>query len=317
MKIGDKHWRRSLGRALTRQARATVDMILAHSAHGQGHAARLGVTGHPGSGKSSLIAGLAAHRLRRGRKVAVLAVDPTSPITYGSLLGDRIRMDDVCDDDSIYIRSVPSGECEDGLCRNIVGLLDTLAAAGFDDIILETVGTGQTNYRAQILVDVFALALVPESGDLIQMMKAGIMELADIYIINKADLPGAAKMVAEVRAILGSRPNAYGSAPRIVMTSSRNAAGFDELDEAIESCLAARPAESLLRVNRARRLLQLETLIEQRLREVLRGALPGVDSGFALGEAYDHVVRMLGRQNCEPSPARIGSATADMGSGSR
>jgi LAO/AO transport system kinase len=304
MKVGERHWRRLLGQALTRQAHASVEAILANPPYTGLSGHRLGVTGHPGSGKSSLIAGFAAHRLRREHNVAVLAVDPTSPISAGSLLGDRIRMDAICDDDRLYIRSVPSGRCEDGLCQNIVGLLDTLDSAGFDDIILETVGTGQTNYSARVLVDVFMLTLVPDAGDMVQMMKAGIMELADIYIVNKADLPGAAKIAAEVRALLGSRPRAAGSTPRIVMTSSRDNRGFGELDAAVEECLEAHPRQTRDEQLRKRRVFQMKALIEQRLNDVLELAVAGAEGEVHLGAIYDRVVRMLERHALGTTTAR-------------
>jgi LAO/AO transport system kinase len=304
MTIGGNQWRRTLGRALTRQSSASVDMILANPPRVSGSSLRIGVTGHPGAGKSSLIAKLAAHRLRRGRDVAVLAIDPTSPISDGSLLGDRIRMDAVADDDRLYIRSASSGTCEDGLCHNIVGLLDTLDSAGFDDILLETVGTGQSNYRARVLVDLLVLTLAPESGDMIQAMKAGIMEVADIYVINKADLPGAAKLAAEVGTLLLRFRSVGGWRPPIILASIRDDRGVADLDRAIETYLETRSAGSPEERDRSRRAYQLKALLEWRLKEVLDEALRAAGSEIQLERTYDRVVAMLERDG-------LGRSTAD------
>ncbi len=130
-------------------------------------------------------------------------------------------MDAAADHDRLYIRSTPSGSSENGLCQNAAGMLDTLDAAHFDDIILETVGTGQTNHGARHLVDAFVLTLMPDSGDLIQMMKAGVMELADIYVVNKSDLPGAARTASEVRSVLAMRGGPSTSFPPVILTSIR------------------------------------------------------------------------------------------------
>lgn len=287
-------WRRNLGRALSRQSRASVEAILECSPRVSGRARRIGITGNPGAGKSSLIARFAEKRLQRARDIAVIAVDPTSPISDGSLLGDRIRMDAVADEDRLYIRSFPSGRCEDGLCNNIVGLLDTLDRAGFDDIILETVGTGQTNYRAKALVDIFILTLVPDSGDVIQAMKAGIMEVADLYVINKADLPGAQKIASEIGLLSQRRRSASGWVPRIIMTSSRDGRGFTELDEAVEDFFfRAHEMRAADDTEATRRRFQLKVLIEQRVDEILSVIGPTILADVALRDLYERVVEAM------------------------
>jgi LAO/AO transport system kinase len=269
--IGEDGWRRALGRALSAQADATVAEILAASPKTSARAWRIGLTGAPGAGKSSMLGALALHRLEAGRRLGVLAIDPSSPLSGGSLLGDRVRMDAVADDDRIYIRSMPSGESHDGLCHNIVGMLAKLDEVGFNDIILETVGIGQTSYRAKMLVDTFILTLIPGSGDIIQAMKAGIMELADIYVINKADLPGAEKVAAELRSLVEWRAANDGWRSPIVLTSVRDGRGFAELHEAIERHRTHHLARAT-DVEASRRSYQLRALLEQRLDEIFATA---------------------------------------------
>jgi LAO/AO transport system kinase len=284
--IGQAGWRRALGRELTCQAHADVREILAGQPGARGAAWRIGFAGPPGAGKSTVLAALVRRRLQRGRSVGVLAVDPTSPINGGSLLGDRIRMDGVADEERVYIRSMPSGACHDGLCRNAVGLLDTLERAGFDEIMLETVGIGQIGYQAHLLVDTFVLTLVPASGDVIQAMKAGIMELADIYVVNKAEQPGAEKMATELRSLVQWRAAIDGRHPPVVLTSNRDDRGFAELDAALEAHREmgrAAPGAAALR-----RAYQLRALLDQRLDELLTRGAGSLDDLSAAFQAVAH-----------------------------
>jgi len=173
----------------------------------RGRAVIVGVTGAPGVGKSSFIGKLAAHLRAAGRRVAVLAIDPSSPVTGGALLGDRLRMMHERPDAGFFIRSLASGERLGALgpkCEEIVALLDGF---GFDVILLETVGAGQSDIAVRDLVHHTLLLLMPQSGDAIQFSKAGIMEIASAFVINKSDLPGADATEAQVRsAIGGDRP---------------------------------------------------------------------------------------------------------------
>jgi LAO/AO transport system kinase len=178
--------RRNLSRALSRIANADVSDTLAQQSEPPAmNLPRIGITGAPGAGKSSLIARLAKLRKHADRKIAVLAVDPSSPVSQGSILGDRIRMDAIADDPDIFIRSIPSRRAHDGLADNTADLLNAMEGHGFGEIILETVGVGQAEYTIRTLVDTVVLILVPHSGDAIQAMKAGILEMADIYVVNR------------------------------------------------------------------------------------------------------------------------------------
>lgn len=228
-------WRRALARKLTRRARMPASEAMQEAVAFGGTSRRIGITGPPGAGKSSLIARLAAHWVAAGDRVGVLAIDPSSPLSGGSLLGDRIRMDEIADDANIFIRSLSSGVLGNGLCRNVVSLLDACEQARFDHLVLETVGVGQVSHEAKPLVDTFALVLVPESGDTVQAMKAGILEVADVYVVNKADRPEAELLASELRSIAMWRGQKEGWVPPVVLTSARTGAGVSELVSAMEA----------------------------------------------------------------------------------
>ena len=165
-------------------------------------ASRLGVTGPPGAGKSSLIAGLASLMRAGGEEVAIVAVDPTSPFSGGALLGDRIRMNDLATDPGIFIRSMATRGSLGGLAATTREVIDLLDAFGFPNILVETVGVGQTELEIASTADSVAVVLVPESGDGIQAMKAGLMEIADLFVVNKSDRIGADRMVRAIQQAL-------------------------------------------------------------------------------------------------------------------
>ena len=165
-------------------------------------ARRFGITGPPGAGKSSLAAGLAGLLRDRGEEVAIVAVDPTSPFSGGALLGDRIRMNDLATDPGIFIRSMATRGSAGGLAATTREVVDLLDAFGFPNVLVETVGVGQTELEIASTADTVAVVLVPESGDGIQAMKAGLMEIADLFVVNKADRIGADRMVREIRQAL-------------------------------------------------------------------------------------------------------------------
>jgi LAO/AO transport system kinase len=180
--------------------------VLLGALHGRiGRARRIGITGPPGAGKSTLTSALAAHLRRERLTVAVVAVDPTSPFTGGALLGDRIRMESVALDPGIFIRSMATRGSLGGLAAATREVCDVIDAFGFDRIIVETVGVGQSELDIARTADSTVVVLVPESGDSIQTLKAGLMEVADLFVVNKADRPGADRLKTELELMLGLR----------------------------------------------------------------------------------------------------------------
>ena len=190
------------------------------------------VTGSPGVGKSTLIGQLIEHLRTKNKTVAVLACDPQSPITGGALLGDRFRMAGL-HDDGVFIRSLATSGRHGAVAERLDVLIQLVEAFGFDVAIIETVGAGQGDTAARELADVLVLLLQPESGDDLQWEKAGILEVADVIAIHKADLPGAEQTAAKVRATLDVvRP----SPTQVKRVSSKSRAGISELWQAIEAC---------------------------------------------------------------------------------
>jgi LAO/AO transport system kinase len=179
---------------------------LLHALHGgPGQARLIGITGPPGAGKSTITAGLIARLRARGQTVGVIAVDPTSPYTGGALLGDRIRMTEVAQDEGVFIRSMATRGALGGLASATREVMDVVVAFGFDVVLVETVGVGQSELDIAAAADSTVVVLVPESGDSIQTMKAGLMEAADLFVVNKADRPGAARLAREVELMLHLR----------------------------------------------------------------------------------------------------------------
>lgn len=196
--------------SLVENAREGYESLLSELHPRIGAAHRIGLTGPPGAGKSTLAERLIQGYRIRNQTVAVVAVDPTSPFTGGALLGDRIRMESVTLDPGVYIRSMAARGAVGGLATTTHEVCDVLDAFGFDRIIIETVGVGQSELTIAASADTSVLVLVPESGDGIQVLKAGVMEIADIFVVNKADRPGAERLVQEVDVMLGLRDgNAY------------------------------------------------------------------------------------------------------------
>jgi LAO/AO transport system kinase len=188
--------------------RAGFEELLATWHPRLGHARRIGVTGPPGAGKSTLTTGLTRAFRAQGLTVGIIAVDPTSPFTGGALLGDRIRMEDVALDPGVYIRSLATRGSLGGLSAATREACDVLDAFGIDRIIIETVGVGQSELDVVRTADTTLVVLVPESGDAIQTLKAGLMEIADVFTVNKADRPGADRLRNEIEVMLGLRAGA-------------------------------------------------------------------------------------------------------------
>lgn len=195
---------------------------------------RIGITGAPGAGKSSLISQLARMRSSPSNSMAILAIDPTSPLSSGSILGDRIRMDYAATLDDVFIRSIPSRGSFDGLCDNVETMLRTLERNDFDEIILETVGVGQAQYAIRKVTDTVVIVFSPNAGDSIQAMKAGLMELGDIYVVNKSDLREASRCSAEIKTALGRQLRTNDWRPPVLLTSCVSGTGFETLSEAID-----------------------------------------------------------------------------------
>ncbi|MBR1202994.1 MULTISPECIES: methylmalonyl Co-A mutase-associated GTPase MeaB [unclassified Bradyrhizobium] len=285
--------RRALGRSLSRIANASVEEALAGMRETAGGASRIGITGPPGAGKSTLIGRLARRRLDDGAAVAVVAIDPTSPHTHGAILGDRIRMDSVADDPRLFIRSLASRGANDGLADNIADVLATLDGYPFDEVILETVGVGQAEYAVRALVDTLVLVLIPESGDQVQAMKAGTLEMADIYVINKADLAGAERIASEIRAVARLRRRlASDWEPPVIMTAAESPDGITALNDAVSHHLdflrASRNADE---VRRLRREYHVKSLIMRTVADILAESPEAIDRSPR--EAFERVVGRL------------------------
>ena len=190
---------------------------------------RLGITGPPGAGKSTLTDQLIQQIISEGKSVGVVAVDPTSPFTGGALLGDRVRMNHYIWDDNVFIRSMGSHGDLGGLARKAQDVGDVLAASGKDVVIFETVGVGQGELDVAKAVDLTIVVLVPESGDEVQLMKAGLVEIADIFVVNKSDRQGADRLAQSLKSILHSITKKDHLEPPIYNTSADRNEGISEL----------------------------------------------------------------------------------------
>jgi len=227
--------RRAIARAITRverggaEAQALLAAIYPHS----GHAYVVGVTGAPGTGKSTLVAQLAQAYRAQGGTVGIVAVDPTSPFTGGAILGDRVRMQALSGDPGIFIRSMATRGNLGGLAWATRDAITILDAAGFELIIVETVGAGQSEVDIAQAAHTTLVVTVPGLGDDIQTVKAGILEIADVFVVNKADLPHADQVVAQLRTMLNLNPNPDSWRPPIVKTIALTGEGITELMEAI------------------------------------------------------------------------------------
>jgi len=263
--------RQALGRRLTMLANADAGSLQSICSSQRTHQARrVGITGAPGAGKSTLVAKLALHRSSRGR-LGILAIDPSSPRTGGAVLGDRIRMDELNVADEVFIRSIASRSTSDGLADNLPEMLDAMDDFEFDEVLLETVGVGQAEYAVKLQVDTLVLVVLPDSGDMVQAMKAGIAELADIFVVNKADLPGARRMLNDIQRIASIqryRPDEW--KPPVLLTSASDPKSVESLSSAIDlhqSWAVSKAAERLIERSR----YNVRRIVERRTARFLSG----------------------------------------------
>ncbi len=226
-----------------------------------GRAARSGFTGPPGAGKSTLVNEVAKAYRQRGSTVGVLAVDPSSPFSGGALLGDRIRMEDRTLDPGVFIRSMASRESRGGIAQATVDACDVMDAFGLEQILIETVGVGQAEYDVVSAADTIVVVLCPGAGDGIQAMKAGLLEVADVLVVNKSDLPGSDRLADDLEEALHVRFGREADFPvPVVSLSAASGAGVDLLLAAIDNhkaWLAAHDLQSLRLSKRAERVRQV------------------------------------------------------------
>jgi GTPase len=301
--------RRALARLLTavenRTPVAEAALRRLHPSAGRAHL--VGITGAPGAGKSTLVAALIGELRAAGRSVAVIAVDPSSPITGGALLGDRVRMQAYAADDGVFIRSMASRGHAGGLAASSVAAATVLDAAGFDVILLETVGTGQSEVEVAAAADTTVVLEAPEMGDEVQAIKAGLLEVADIVVVNKGDRPGAQRTAAELRAMLtatasprltgrtveagpgeAGTPRPTPRRPEVLVTTATSGDGVPELVAAIARHRAglAEAGDGIL-VRRARAAALVWALLGDRV----RGRLQATELAAATSATLDAVVR--------------------------
>ena len=268
----------ALARALSlveNEAQA-AQTILALAFPQTGRAVRIGITGPPGAGKSTLTARLAQVHRQAGRTVAIVAVDPTSPFSGGALLGDRVRMHELSGDPGVFIRSMASRGSLGGLAGTTSDVCDVLEASGFERILIETVGVGQSELEVAEAADTTVVVLVPESGDSVQAMKAGLMEIGDVFAINKADREGSDRAAHAVRSMIHLGTHRDGWEPPVVLTVAQSGKGVDELEAAIARHLAHLEAKGGLAQRRRHRLAErIEALVAARTRAQSLLRVPG------------------------------------------
>jgi LAO/AO transport system kinase len=280
--------RRALARLITRveNREAGVAEIMRRIHPRTGHAHTVGITGPPGAGKSTLVDRLTAALRKAGETVGVIAVDPTSPFTGGAVLGDRIRMQEHTLDPGVFIRSMATRGSLGGLSRATAEVQKLVDAAGFDWLLVETVGVGQTELEIAKLADTTVVVLVPESGDGIQTMKAGLLEAADILVVNKADREGATRLVTELRYMVHLHREGQQASRDldwevpILTTQAANDVGVDDLLAMVRRHRAVLTASGALdRRRQARRARELRALVMAELRQEVDRALAEVEAG--------------------------------------
>jgi GTPase len=260
-----------------------------------GRAHIVGITGPPGAGKSTLVASLLAHVRSAGRSVAVVAVDPSSPITGGALLGDRVRMQAYAGDPDVFIRSMASRGHAGGLASTTTSAAAVLDAAGFDLVLIETVGTGQSEVEVAASADTTVVLEAPEMGDEVQAIKAGLLEVADLVVVNKGDKPGAQRTAAQLRAMLvptvgrsqnDDRPRP--KRPEVLITTASTGDGVPELLAALDRHRQTGRADPTDASRHARAAAQVRSILAERLDDELRAGELATLSREVIGEVAEH-----------------------------
>jgi LAO/AO transport system kinase len=254
-----------------------------------GKARILGITGSPGAGKSSLANRLAAGFVERGHRVGIIAVDPSSPFSGGALLGDRLRMRDVATTDDVFIRSMATRGSLGGLAQGTRDVARVLDAAGYDLVLIETVGVGQDEIEIVKAADVVVVVCVPGQGDGVQALKAGIMEIADLFVVNKADRDGADQVVADIRGMLALAGDDPGDLEMVFETDALSGQGVGALIEALADRAGRLDGSPERATARARE--EVLTLIEREMARRVRAHLAGD------GRLAEAVERIRSRQS--------------------
>lgn len=280
---------RALARAisLVENDAASAAEVLSRCFPHSGRALRIGITGAPGAGKSTIVDKLARHYRSEGVTVGVVAVDPTSPFTGGAILGDRIRMQENLNDPGFYVRSMATRGSLGGLARTTADVASIIEASGKDVILIETVGVGQDEIDIVRLSDVTIVVLVPGMGDDVQSLKAGIMEIADIFVVNKADRDGADRVEKEVRA-MQSLAGSHGDwIPPVVKTVATTSNGIDKLVAAIKEMKQWLETDG--RMEARRKKYWRERLLEMMRHALIRQAR---EHGLSDAELENHAARV-------------------------
>lgn len=295
--------RRAIARAISRveNADAAAPALLGALYPMTGRAFRVGITGAPGAGKSTLVNAFAQH-LRKGRaRVAIVAVDPSSPFTGGALLGDRVRMLSL--DPEVFIRSMSSRGHLGGIAAATDDACDVLDAAGFDVILVETVGVGQSEVEIAGATDATVIVVTPEGGDSIQTLKAGLLEVADVIVVNKADRDGAQELAAEIEQSLSFRTESRTGFPVAVRLASASAGtGVAEVWQAVLAFRKFMEDKDLLRSRRRKNLeLKIRRIVESALARTLWGDDAAMSGGA--GERLREVLSRAERRELSPHAA--------------